>query len=191
MGERKDGEFIQQSLLLAGFFAGHINQGDLSIISNGAGLADRSPLPSLLSRPLASRRFHDEFFKGLRFRRKSLDSEDSTFLMAPSPLPALRSEHGKRESTATCHARQFFSPFGRLLPSYLSSSTSALLSGEGREHRFLAKREKSFPPLLRPTHSQIPRKGKLLHFFRTHTHLDDSFNDTRKLPKAKAPSRRA
>ena len=82
MGERKDGEFIQQSLLLAGFFAGHINQGDLSIISNGAGFADRSPLPS---RPLASRRFHDEFFKGLRFRRKSLDSEDSTFLMAPSP----------------------------------------------------------------------------------------------------------
>ena len=190
MGEGKDGEFIQQSLLLAGFFAGHINQGDLSIISNGAGLADRSP-PSLLSRPLPSRRFHDEFFKGLRFRRKSLDSEDSTFLMAPSPppLPAFRSEHGKRESTATCHARQFFSLFGRLLPSHLSSSTFAPLGPEGREHRFLAKREKSFLPLLRPTHSQIPRKGKLLHFFRTH--LDDSFNDTRKLPKAKAPSRRA
>ena len=46
MGERKDGEFIPQSLLLAGFFAGHINQGDLSIISNGAGLADRSAPPS-------------------------------------------------------------------------------------------------------------------------------------------------
>ena len=144
-----------------------------------------------MSRPLPSRRFHDEFFKGLlRFRRKSLDSEDSTFLMAPSPRSEVSTGSGNQRRLVM---RGNFSAFSAasFLPSYLSSSTFALLSGEGREHRFLAKRGKSFLPLLRPTHSQIPRKGKLLHFFRTHTHLDDSFNDTRKLPKAKAPSRRA